>query len=571
MIVFKTVRFKNFGSFGNSFTEVKLGEKSTTLVCGSNGNGKSFALLDSIAFGLYGRPFRNINIPQLVNSVNKKNCVVEINFSIGKNEVKVIRGLAPKLFEIYKDGNLLNQDAKIKDYQEVLESQILGMNFKTFSQVVVLGSSSFVPFMQLTPTDRRQVIENILDISIFSQMNVVVKDKVNGVKSELDATNTQIEVSKAQIADTKETIQSLVKNTQQIIEERKAAQAQLKAEMVVIQTDIDKLSEPLKISGTSIQNELKEVQKKRTDAQKILGKIEQAKESINEDIEFFNNNETCSLCKQGIAHDHKDALLGQRKTKLDEYQQGTQDINTQIAKTEKQIEEIQGRLNEHQTNVIRLANKRETLKSLNTSHANLELNNAKTYSQEEIAKFESKLVELENKEVDLIDKKYKVLKTLKCYDQLINLFKDSGIKSKIIKYYIPLINKHVNKYLTSMDFYAIFNLDEEFKEIIKSRHRDIFTYESFSEGEKMRIDLALLLTWREIARLKNSVSTNLLILDEVFDSSLDGTGTDEFMKLISSFGSKVNVFVISHKTDQLLDRFGSIIQFEKKRNFSRLV
>jgi DNA repair exonuclease SbcCD ATPase subunit len=224
MIVFKTVRFKNFGSFGNSFTEVKLGEKSTTLVCGSNGNGKSFALLDSIAFGLYGRPFRNINIPQLVNSINKKNCVVEINFSIGKNEFKVVRGLAPKLFEIYKDGNLLNQDAKIKDYQEVLESQILGMNFKTFSQVVVLGSSSFVPFMQLTPTDRRQVIENILDISIFSQMNVVVKDKVNGVKSELDTTNTSIEVTKAQIGDTKETIQSLVKNTQQIIEERKAAE-----------------------------------------------------------------------------------------------------------------------------------------------------------------------------------------------------------------------------------------------------------------------------------------------------------------------------------------------------------
>ena len=574
MITFKTVRFKNFGSFGNTFTEIYLNKNATTLVCGSNGNGKSFAFLDSVCFALFGKPFRNMNIPQLVNSVNKKNCVVELEFQVGKTEYKVIRGLAPKIFKIYKDGQLLNEDAKSKDYQKILEDQIVGMNYKTFSQVVVLGSSSFIPFMQLTPADRRAVIETILDIGIFSQMNVTLKTKIGVVRGNLQTTDGELALLNEKISATKEVLNSYQTITNDRIADRKRSLEEntetiktLSKEINTIKKTIKDLEPELEI-GDQINAELKK-------QQVVLFKLENSLESIQEDINFFQSNQSCPTCKQTITQEHKTTVIKEKNTKAEEQARSLDRIKEAINMSKNNLNKITGVQNKINDLIIKSSAKEQTVESLIKLNEKLDqemlmvLQTADT--QTKIQETQTKLTDLLTKQEEYLKKKQKMVDTLRGYDKLISLFKDTGIKAKIIKYYIPLINKHVNKYLNAMDFDANFHLDEGFNEVIKSRHRDQFSYESFSEGEKMRIDLALLLTWREIAKLKNSVSTNLLILDEVFDSSLDSGGVDEFMKLLSSFGAKANIFVISHKTDQLLDRFNHIVQFEKKKNFSKIV
>lgn len=574
MITFKTVRFKNFGSFGNTFTEIYLNKNATTLVCGSNGNGKSFAFLDSVCFALFGKPFRNMNIPQLVNSVNKKNCVVELEFQVGKTEYKVIRGLAPKIFKIYKDGQLLNEDAKSKDYQKILEDQIVGMNYKTFSQVVVLGSSSFIPFMQLTPADRRAVIETILDIGIFSQMNVTLKTKIGVVRGNLQTTDGELTLLNEKISATKEVLNSYQTITNDRIADRKRSLEEntetiktLSKEINTIKKIIKDLEPELEI-GDQINAELKK-------QQVVLFKLENSLESIQEDINFFQSNQSCPTCKQTITQEHKTTVIKEKNTKAEEQARSLDRIKEAINMSKNNLNKITGVQNKINDLIIKSSAKEQTVESLIKLNEKLDqemlmvLQTADT--QTKIQETQTKLTDLLTKQEEYLKKKQKMVDTLRGYDKLISLFKDTGIKAKIIKYYIPLINKHVNKYLNAMDFDANFHLDEGFNEVIKSRHRDQFSYESFSEGEKMRIDLALLLTWREIAKLKNSVSTNLLILDEVFDSSLDSGGVDEFMKLLSSFGAKANIFVISHKTDQLLDRFNHIVQFEKKKNFSKIV
>jgi len=574
LIVFKKVRFKNFGSFGNTFTEINLNGSTTTLVCGSNGNGKSFAFLDSISFGLFGKPFRNMNIPQLVNSVNKKNCIVEIEFTVGKTEYKIVRGLAPKIFKIYKDDELLNEDAKSKDYQNILEEQIIGMNHKTFSQVVVLGSSSFIPFMQLTPADRRLVIENILDIGIFSEMNGVLKTKMGVAKGNLQTVDSELVLVNEKISATKEVLESYQKNTADRVSDRKRTLEEntqtikaLSKELKAFQKSMKDLETQLE-PGDQINAELKK-------QQIVLFKLENALEGIQEDIQFFEKNHSCPTCKQTISKEHKETVIAEKSEKAQEQHRSLDRIKEAISMSKNNLNKITSVQNKYNDLVIKASAKEQTIESLIKLNERLDQEviavTETADTQAKIQDSQDRLSELLAKHQKHLEKKQKTLDTLRSYDKLVSLFKDSGIKAKIVKYYIPLINKYVNKYLNSMDFYANFHLDEEFNEVIKSRHRDEFCYESFSEGEKMRIDLALLLTWREIAKLKNSVNTNLLILDEVFDSSLDSGGVDELMKLLSSFGVRTNVFVISHKTDQLLDRFNNVIQLEKKKNFSRLV
>lgn len=574
MIVFKTVRFKNFGSFGNTFTEINLSKNATTLVCGSNGNGKSFAFLDSICFALFGKPFRNMNIPQLVNSVNKKNCVVELEFSVGKTEYRVVRGLTPKVFKIYKDGDLLNEDAKSKDYQKVLEEQIVGMNYKTFSQVVVLGSSSFVPFMQLTPADRRVVIETILDIGIFSQMSATLKTKIGVVKGNLQTLESELLVINEKVSSTKELLQSYQESSEDLAAERRNTLEENTGTIKELYRDIKEFNQNIKELETQIES-YDQISGELKKQQIVLFKVENSIESIKEEIKFFEQNQSCPTCKQAITKEHKEHVIEEKTGKTDEYKQKLERLSEAINLSKKHLDRLDLIQNKINDLIIKRSSKEQIAESLVKLNQKLEtdmLTFVETSDrQQKIQEQQEKLSSVLTKQEQLLNKKQKLVDTLRSYDKLLVLFKDSGIKSKIIKYYIPLINKHVNKYLNAMDFDANFHLDEGFNEVIKSRHRDEFCYESFSEGEKMRIDLALLLTWREIAKLKNSVSTNLLILDEVFDSSLDSGGVDEFMKLLSSFGSRANVFVISHKTDQLLDRFNHIVQFEKKKNFSKIV
>lgn len=568
MIKFKKVRFKNFGSFGNTFTELILDKNSTTLICGNNGSGKSFAFLDSITFALFGKPFRKINIPQLANSVNKKQCLVEIEFSKGGDEYVVRRGLNPKIFEINKNGQLLNQDAKNVDYQTVLEEQILKMNYKTFTQVVILGSSSFVPFMQLPAADRRAVIENILDISIFSTMNVLLKGKLMQTKEMIKDLSSKIEIEKHKIQTQSNLISSLEKKSKEdtdVINEK----------IVQIQKDIQKYVDLIKFYEEKINErtvtDVEKLNSSLKELTKLKTKIDVKITNADIEVDFFNSNTSCPSCNQSITEQIKTREIEKRNQKKKEHLEA-------VSKLTETIDSVMVKLNE------------ANLVISDISHYNMKLqitNNSKNESEKllkELTKDSKRVkdsidIDTEKQKLqthtDLVssyeNQKEELRQELEYYDYAAELLKDSGVKSKIIKYYLPFMNKYINKFLTSMDFFAQFTLDEEFNEVIKSRHRDEFSYMNFSEGEKMRIDLALLLAWREIAKIKNSVNCNLLILDEVFDSSLDAMGIDELMKLINVVSNKSNIYIISHKSDQLVDKFSTVISFEKKNNFSRIV
>ena len=571
MIVFKTVRFKNFGSFGNTFTEINLNDNRMTLVSGGNGNGKSFALLDSITFGLFGKPFRKINIPQLPNSINRKGCVVEIEFSIGSNEYKVIRGLGPKKFEIYKSGEMINQDAKAKDYQKMLEEQILKMNYKSFTQVVILGSSSFVPFMQLTAADRRSVIEDILDINIFSGMNSILKGKISILKDELTDKKQMSEIEKIKIEKQKsliETIKTRSKTmTDSLLEEISTSNDQINS----LVSETEELSDRCNSLIENLPSREK-IEEKSRRFDSIEKQLNRSLKSMAEQIDFYENEKTCPTCKQEITEETRKETIQKKNGRVNELNDALsklaikkenliQDLND-VREKSKEIESLQKRVAENQTTTRNLQNYIEKIKKQIS-----EIESGSDKLDEENKTLQEHFVKSELLEGECRDIKV----NMSDYDFIHDLLKDSGIKSKIIKHYLPHTNKLINKYLTSMNFYANFSLDENFNETIKSRHRDEFSYMSFSEGEKMRIDLALLLAWREIAAMKNSVNTNILILDEVFDSSLDSVGTEEFTKLLETLALQNNVFVISHKADQLADKFPNHMKFEKKNNFSRLV
>jgi DNA repair exonuclease SbcCD ATPase subunit len=558
MIVFTTIRWKNFLSTGNVFTEIKLDKSTNTLIVGQNGAGKS-TILDALTFALFGKPFRKINKPQLMNSINNANCVVEVEFSIGKKKYKIVRGMKPNVFEIHCDGVLVNQDAKAKDYQEHLEKIILKLNYKSFTQVIVLGSAAFVPFMQLSAADRRAIIEELLDIGIFSSMNTLVKNKLSAIKDgqrdveyTLKLTAEKIEMQKQNIEDHKKLSEAEIEKKTAEIEKNNAFLNETMKNVGLIQQHIEMLEKQVADENVVYSKQSKFLQ--------IESKFEDSIKKLKREIKFYDDNDNCPTCQQAITPEHKNRHVEEKNKKVSELTEATNKLNDEMLKVNERIASISGvvkHINAHQAEILKLNTQFSSITTYNTKvlqEIEVLRNNTKT-----IGKDNTKLKELKV-ELDKAITESKQLSADKQYHEFAaTLLKDTGIKTKIIK-----------QYLTAMEFFVNFNLNENFEETIKSRHRDEFSYASFSEGEKMRIDLALLFTWRQIAKMKNSVSTNLLILDEVFDSSLDGVGTEEFMKLLNSMDKSTNVFVISHKGDQLFDKFRSVIRFEKKNNFSQV-
>jgi DNA repair exonuclease SbcCD ATPase subunit len=570
MIIFKSILWKNFLSTGNSANKVCLNRTSTTLIIGKNGEGKS-TILDALCFSLFGKPFRNINKPQLVNSINQKNCLVEIEFSISGSEYKIIRGIKPTVFEIYQNGQLINQDAAAKDYQKILEQQILKLNYKTFTQVVILGSASFVPFMQLPSHTRREVIEDILDIRVFSIMNTILKEKMQETKDEINSTESALTVARERVENQQKTIKIL-------LDSRKDAVSALQAKIGDNEVSIQTTNETINVLTQDI-TDLKQSISDRTD---IVSQIEKAKTLANKKvgkgtdltttIEFFNQNEHCPQCEQGIPHEHKSRIIDQIQRDFEENQRNIEDLTAALGKLEERLEKINEIQNLISDKNIDVSTANQTITMLNKINRDLmkEINDAQT-DNTNVNEEKNKLKDMAKEAMTLLDRKNELSDSRYYQEVASNLLRDTGIKTKIIREYLPTMNKLINKYLQAMDFFVHFELDEVFNEVIKSRHRDEFTYASFSEGEKMRIDLAILFTWRQIAKMKNSVNTNLLILDEIFDSSLDVAGTDYFLTLMNTFGEHTNVFVISHKGDQLFDKFRSVIKFEKQNDFSVIV
>ena len=569
MIFFKLIKFKNFLSTGNYFTEINLSGNSNTLVIGTNGAGKS-TMLDALCFVLFGKAFRNINKPQLINSINQKDCVVECEFRIGKKEYKIVRGIKPAVFEIYLDGQLLNQEAASKDYQEILEKQILKLNYKSFTQIVILGSASFVPFMQLSAADRRAIIEDLLDIQIFSTMNNILKDKISVNKEEIQSNKHSAELTKTKYDMQKDHIEKLSKSNDELILEKKA-------QIDSAKSDIEKTQEVINSINSEIESLTNEIlhkqftEKKHKKLFQFETQIETNLSSYKKNLKFYHEKDDCPTCQQLIQPEFKKKQIKILTEKIHKSEDGLEKLSKEIDEYQNKLNRIKIVSDTIQLKQVQIASNTmtvvETTKYIERlTKEYLSLANAKQDLEKEVVKLE----ELKN-ELNVLDEKKKELIEQKTYYETASLLlKDTGIKTKIIRQYLPVINKLVNKYLSSLDFFVNFNLDESFKETIKSRHRDEFSYSSFSEGEKQRIDMALMLTWRAVAKLKNSANTNLLILDEVFDSSLDNNGTEYLMQILNML-EDVNLFVISHKGDILQDKFRNIIRFEKVNNFSRIV
>lgn len=565
MIRFKSITYSNFLSSGDQPTRVDLDKHKTTLVVGANGAGKS-TMLDALSFALFGKPHRNINKPQLVNSINGKKCLVEAEFSIGTTEYKIVRGIKPAKFEIWKDGEMINQEAHARDYQKVLEKNILKLNHKSFHQIVVLGSSNFVPFMQLPTHHRREVIEDLLDIGIFTKMNTVLKDKLTVIKSEISYIKTQIGLVNTQI-----TLQD------KHIKKIKSIDGTAKAQ---IQEEIDELTEQNTLLGETndtlrekLVSDVKEedvpvITKKQGELKKFEGKLEQKISRYEGEKKFFEDNTECPTCGQHISKELKQTAISKTREKIQELNEGSEVLQKEIRKTNEAFEATQKEL-------LRI---RGVAQEITTNSNNISQNQTRIASLQEKLGQENDTTEDEEKLTELYAQLNENTKLQAEYNEslsycnaLENLLKDGGIKAKVIKQYLPVMNKLINQYLQVLDFFVLFNIDESFNETIRSRHRDDFSYSSFSEGEKSRIDLALMFTWRQIARMKNSTNTNLLMLDETFDSSLDSDGVDNLLKILSTLDKDSNTFIISHKTDVLDGKFENKLTFDKVNNFSKMV
>lgn len=569
MIIFKSVSWKNFLSTGNTPNKVELDGHSTTLIVGKNGEGKS-TILDALTFSLFNKPFRDINKNQLVNSINQKNCVVEIEFDIGPIHYRVVRGIKPNIFEIYQNGTIINQDAAVKDYQKVLEQQILKLNYKTFTQVVILGSASFVPFMQLPVWQRREVIEDILDIKVFSTMNTILKEKIAENKEELSAVETEIRIITEQAKAQKSLIDSLQHSKDQNVKvlrdkiETNITEINDKTQLVdLINKDVEQLNAKL--------HDKADVDKNIDMCKSNMNKLSQKLTQVDEHIEFFTSNETCPSCEQGIQHEHKDKIISKITESKQQITNNMDTLNSAYSKLSVDLQEKQDILNQIQDKNIAISTEINAMNMLIKANNALEKEISELSVQGDIDVEKDKIKLLANDALQKNEVKVGLMKEKQLQEIAGVLLKDTGIKTTIIREYLPAMNKLINMYLSAMDFFVKFELDESFNEKIKSRFRDEFTYASFSEGEKMRIDLAILFTWRQIAKMKNSVNTNLLLLDEIFDSSLDVAGTDYFLSVMDTLGENTNVFVISHKGDVLLDKFKNNIRFEKTNDFSSLV
>ena len=570
MITFKTIRWKNLLSTGNAFTEIQLNKTKSTLIIGDNGAGKS-TILDALTFVLFGKPFRSVNKHQLINSVNQGGTVVEVEFSIGSKEYIVKRGIKKNFFEIWQNGQMLNQDASIRDYQEYLEKTVLKLNYKSFTQIVVLGSSSFIPFMQLKASDRRTIIEDLLDIEIFSVMNQLLKIKVGINKEDMGTVDVSLGLAKGEEKATQHLIDKLKENKTKQISKNKKDIKQHETYLKNYQESINEINEKIEGFTESISDETKI----RTEINKLLDYQKGIEKGIikhEEDMEFYEQNSHCDTCEQEIPQEHRDKMIEQFRGKMHEMSGGLIQLGNKLDDQQVRADEIDKILNSIQECEGSIVKNQNSIQAC-TQYINKVSNQIDEISQM-ADDIDSKKPALEKIKEDIkiyISKKEALSNEKYLYELAGTLLKDGVIKSRIIKQYLPIINKYINLHLGKLDFYVSFELDEGFNETIRSRYRDEFTYASFSEGEKMRIDLALLFTWRAIAKLKNSVNTNLLILDEVFDSSLDATGTDEFLKILYDLTGDVNVFVISHKGDILYDRFKSTIKFDKHKNFSRMV
>ena len=567
MITFKYVRWKNFLSTGNNFTEIQLDRNPTTLIIGENGAGKS-TILDALCFGLFNKPFRNISKLQLINSVNGGSTSVEVEFRVSGKDVKIVRDIKPNKFEIYVNGNLINQDAAAKDYQKYLEQSIMGLNYRSFTQVVILGSSTFIPFMQLKTQQRREVVEDILDIKIFSLMNFLLKGKVKDLNESIQNAQYEYDLTSEKITLQEKFIKDVMENKSNIIDENKSKVSDnektittKKEKIQTLETEKERLSFDAE-EKARIESKIKK-----------LGKTEAAlqnkRSQHDKQIQFFQNNDECPSCEQSITESTKQTQIESRTQKIGELETAITELEGMERTEQDRLDVILSNLETIRQHDVEVAKIRSSVSELEKFNAKLQ-KDIETYEQGQISDEDrTKLDELKGQVKLLEDQKSKLSEDKYYLDVARNLLQDTGIKTKIIKQYLPVMNKLVNGYLSSMDFYVNFNIDENFSETIKSRFRDTFNYNSFSEGEKMRIDLALLFTWRAIAKMKNSTNTNLLILDEIFDSSLDGTGTDDFLKILNTFHDQ-NVFVISHKQDMLFDKFRSVIKFEKVQNFSRV-
>ena len=570
MIVFESIKWKNFLSTGDKFTEVQLNRSPSTLIVGQNGAGKS-TLLDALSFALFGKPHRDIKKPQLVNSINNKHALVEVKFSIGTNRFHIIRGIKPGKFEIYKDDKLFNQEANARDYQKFLEQNILKLNHKSFHQIVVLGSSSFIPFMQLPAGHRREVIEDLLDINIFSKMNNILKDRANKLKEDLKDANYQLDLIKEKINLQRKYIREVTDLNDESIRSKQAQITELSAEATALQFTNEELSVEVSKHQPHIEATLKGLHDKKQSVLHFQAQFQTQIKSLVKEAKFYEGNDSCPSCSQDISPGLKTEKIEAAKSKAAELQSAMEHASEKSGTLESDIERISDDL-------TKIREKQADIHANNQSIARI---------QRQIGAIENDINKLEGKEGDvgqaneelstLIDsrdtlgeRKLEMVDTRSYYEACMEMLKDTGIKTKIIKEYLPAMNTLVNKHLQVLDFFVKFELDENFNETIKSRHRDTFNYASFSEGEKQRIDLALLFTWRQIAKMKNSASTNLLILDETFDSSLDVDGVDNLLKILDTLDDKSNVFVISHKGDILDGKFRSKIEFVKDNNFSKM-
>jgi len=569
MILFEKIRWKNFLSTGNQFTEMIFNENQTTLIIGNNGSGKS-TVLDALTFSLFGKPFRKINKPLLVNSVNEKECRVEVEFSVGSINWKVVRGIKPNVFEIWRNDSLLDQSAAALDQQKWLEQNVLKMNYKSFTQIVILGSSTFVPFMQLSASNRREVIEDLLDIKIFSSMSGIIKEKIRQTKDDIKVLQLKKESLTDKVQMQKNFIEELESRAAEDIKSKESNIMSLLDEENKFMNDNIKIIEELDDFNKALKSYTGATEKLRK-LGNLKGKISNKVSTITKEHKFFTENTVCPTCDQAIEETFRINRINDAQTKAKELQSGYKELEEAIKEEEERerqfttlSQEISKLNNDISQNNARISGCQRQIRNLESEVQKLTDQLANRNTEHE--KLETFKDNLKTTYDELVSKK----DTISYYDFSYSLLKDGGVKSKIIKKYLPLINQQVNRYLQMMDFYINFTLDEEFNETVQSPIHENFSYSSFSEGEKMRIDLALLFTWREVARMKNSVNTNLLIMDEVFDSSLDGMGTEEFLKIIRFVIQDANVFVISHK-ESLHDKFGDVIRFDKIKGFSRIV
>ena len=569
MITFHTICYKNFLSSGNNWTEIELDTHKNSLIIGHNGAGKS-TFLDALTFSLFGKPFRKVNKGNVVNSINQKNCEVQIEFSISGKKYKVVRGAKPNIFEIYCNGTMVNQDAAAKDYQEHLEKNILRMNYKSFTQVVILGSASFIPFMQLSPNDRRSVIEDLLDIQIFSAMSNVVKNRLQINREGLEKNRITLTSKNENKTYIEQTLESLKSNNETKLSLLQEKEQELKDSLISEKATISELEK----QRDELLDQGIDTSALRTKYGKLVGfkaKMENNIDRIQKDNVFFETNDTCPTCRQGIDETFKKETIGTNQSKIDEISQGINKADEQITAVLEEIEKIDEVLQ-------RLNGVKMDLTSCRSSYNHISNNLSQIVAQIETfalsdtttQESERQLIQVQHDISSLEEEKKALLDERQYVDLATTLLKDGGIKTKIIKQYLPIINKYINKYLAKLGFFVNFNINESFEESIKSRYRDEFSYHNFSEGEKLRIDLAILLTWRQIAKMKNSVNVNILVFDEILDRAMDSSGTDEFIKIMWDLGDAgTNIFVISHK-DSFTDKFQRTLKFEKVKNFSVL-